>query len=60
MRMSGLAANLRGRRDREIHRDRAVPDGSTAETLVTVIGGHEEESESGTTTLDSDFLITHG
>ena len=32
------------------------PDGSTGETLVTVIGGHEEESEAGTTTLDSDFL----
>jgi hypothetical protein len=31
-------------------------DGSTAETRVTVIGGHEEESEDGTTTLDSDFL----
>jgi hypothetical protein len=31
-------------------------DGSTAQTLVTVIGGHEEESESGVTTLDSDFL----
>lgn len=35
------------------------PDGSvveTAETLVTVIGGHEEESEDGVPTLDSDFL----
>jgi hypothetical protein len=31
-------------------------DGSTAQTRVTVIGGHEEESESGVTTLDSDFL----
>src|SRR5687767_11560554 len=31
-------------------------DGSTAITRVTVIGGHEEESESGVTTLDSDFL----
>jgi hypothetical protein len=31
-------------------------DGSTAQTLVQVIGGHEEESESGVTTLDSDFL----
>jgi hypothetical protein len=31
-------------------------DGSTAQTRVTVIGGHEEESESGATTLDSDFL----
>jgi hypothetical protein len=31
-------------------------DGSTSETLVQVIGGHEEESESGVTTLDSDFL----
>jgi len=32
------------------------PDGSTRTTRVTVIGGHEEESESGVTTLDSDFL----
>jgi hypothetical protein len=32
------------------------PDGSTVVMRVTVIGGHEEESESGTTTLDSDFL----
>jgi hypothetical protein len=31
-------------------------DGSTAITRVTVIAGHEEESESGVTTLDSDFL----
>ena len=31
-------------------------DGSSATTLVTVIGGHEEESEDGETTLDSDFL----
>jgi hypothetical protein len=31
-------------------------DGSTAVMRVTVIGGHEEESQSGTTTLDSDFL----
>jgi hypothetical protein len=31
-------------------------DGSTAVMRVTVIGGHEEESESGTTTLDRDFL----
>jgi hypothetical protein len=31
-------------------------DGSTAVLRVTVIGGHEEESESGVTTLDSDFL----
>jgi hypothetical protein len=31
-------------------------DGSTAETRVTVIGGHEEESVNGVTTLDSDFL----
>ena len=30
--------------------------GSVAQTRVTVIGGHEEESESGTTTLDSDFV----
>ena len=34
----------------------ACADGSTAQKRVTVIGGHEEESESGTTTLDSDFL----
>ena len=31
-------------------------DGSTATTRVTVIGGHEEESENGETTLDSDFV----
>ena len=31
-------------------------DGSTAQLRVTVIAGHEEESESGETTLDSDFL----
>jgi hypothetical protein len=31
-------------------------DGSTRTTRVTVIGGHEEESESGVTTLDHDFL----
>jgi hypothetical protein len=32
------------------------PDGSTRTTLVTVIGGHEEESFNDETTLDSDFL----
>jgi hypothetical protein len=31
-------------------------DGSTVQTRVTVIGGHEEESENGVSTLDSDFL----
>jgi hypothetical protein len=31
-------------------------DGSTSTTLVQVIAGHEEESEDGVTTLDSDFL----
>ena len=31
-------------------------DGSTAETLVTVIGGHEAESVNGESTLDSDFV----
>lgn len=31
-------------------------DESTSQTFVQVIGGHEEESESGVTTLDSDFL----
>lgn len=31
-------------------------DGRTVEQRVTVLGGHEEESESGMTTLDSDFL----
>jgi hypothetical protein len=36
--------------------EQACPDGSTAQRLVTVIGGHEEESESGLSTLDSDFL----
>ena len=30
--------------------------GGTATMRVTVIGGHEEESESGVTTLDSDFV----
>ena len=32
------------------------PDGSTVQKQVRVIGGHEEESESGVTTLDSDFV----
>jgi hypothetical protein len=36
--------------------DQTCPDGTTAQLLVTVIGGHEEESESGVSTLDSDFL----
>jgi hypothetical protein len=36
--------------------DEQCLDGSTAQTRVTVIGGHEEEAESGVTTLDSDFL----
>ena len=31
-------------------------DGSTVTQRVTVIGGHEEESESGVTTLDNNFL----
>ena len=31
-------------------------DGTSAQMRVTVIGGHEEESESGTTTMDSDFV----
>jgi hypothetical protein len=31
-------------------------DGTTAQTLVTVRAGHEEESEDGTVTLDNDFL----
>ena len=31
-------------------------DGSTVQQFVTVIGGHEEEAESGVTTLDRDFL----
>jgi hypothetical protein len=31
-------------------------DGSTSTTLVQVISGHEEESEDGVSTLDSDFL----
>lgn len=35
---------------------RHCPDGSTVPVRVTVIGGHEEESESGVSTLDSDFL----
>ena len=35
---------------------RQCPDGSSVPVRVTVIGGHEEESESGESTLDSDFL----
>ena len=31
-------------------------DGGTSTTLVTVIGGHEEESEDGVITLGSDFV----
>jgi hypothetical protein len=31
-------------------------DGSTSTTLVSIIGGHEEEQEQGVTTLDNDFL----
>lgn len=31
-------------------------DGSTSTTLVQVISGHEEESENGVSTTDSDFL----
>jgi hypothetical protein len=31
-------------------------DGRTSTTLVTVIGGHEEEAEDGVITLDSDFV----
>jgi hypothetical protein len=38
------------------HDHRGLADGSTAETLATVIGGHEEKSVSEATTLDSDFL----
>jgi hypothetical protein len=34
----------------------ACADGSTATLLVSVIGGHEEESQSGETTLYSQFL----
>jgi hypothetical protein len=32
------------------------PDESTSTTLVQVIGGHEEEQDSGETTLDNDFV----
>ena len=32
------------------------PDQSTAQFLVSVIGGHEEEQEDGVSTLDNDFL----
>ena len=35
---------------------RQCPDGSSAQMRITVLGGHEEESESGVTTLDSDFV----
>jgi hypothetical protein len=31
-------------------------DGRTVQKRITVLGGHEEESQSGETTLDSDFL----
>jgi hypothetical protein len=31
-------------------------DGRTSTTRITVIGGHEDESQDGVTTLDSDFL----
>jgi hypothetical protein len=36
--------------------NQACADGSTVQLRVTVIGGHEEESESGEQTLDSEFL----
>jgi hypothetical protein len=36
--------------------DEECSDGTTARQRITVIGGHEEESESGVNTLDSDFL----
>ncbi|MCD6014637.1 MAG: hypothetical protein K0R41_121 [Geminicoccaceae bacterium] len=36
--------------------DEQCSDGTTARQLVSVIGGHEEESESGVSKLDSDFL----
>lgn len=36
--------------------NKACPDGSTVQQRVTVIGGHEDESESGVSTQDSDFL----
>jgi hypothetical protein len=35
---------------------RVCPDGSTRTNLVSVIGGHEEESVDGEITLDNDFL----
>ena len=34
----------------------ACPDGTTIPLRVTVIGGHEEESEDGVQTLDNEFL----
>ena len=36
--------------------NRDCGDGTTVQKRVTVLAGHEEESESGTITLDSDFL----
>ena len=36
--------------------DETCADGSTAQTRVTVLGGHGEEAESGVRTLDSDYL----
>jgi hypothetical protein len=62
-----LAAAAPASADEEFHRFEAVAtanytvfkqcaDGSTVQQRVTVIGGHEEESQNGETTLDSDFL----
>ena len=36
--------------------EQQCPDGSTVQKRVTVFGGHEEETESGVSTLDSDFV----
>jgi hypothetical protein len=36
--------------------DQQCADGSTARTFVTVLAGHENESDSGEVTLDEDFL----
>ena len=36
--------------------NQACPDGTTVPLRVTVIGGHEQESEAGEQTLDNEFL----
>ena len=47
--------SFRSRRDRNYTVTERCPDGSTSTTLVSAIGGHEEESEDGVS-IDSDFV----